>query len=359
MKKLFITLFLVLFLFGITGCHKTSEKNDSINKDQNNEIIDSNEETTEKQKGILYKYDIEDIKYSELKGSIYINDDNNNLVKFYDVGLMKDGKTDFECNLTFYNDNALYKTKDDKYKSNCTYDENDTFDGFELNIFSVAESSNKGSYYRSMRIKMKYNNNESMVTFKLKDGKELKAYNSYYLKFKELNIKEVLHDKDTNEFYDINGNPIHNDCYDIEICVSNNNSGIDINDYEIIDSGNEGKTYPEITYLEDMFISTYYYIKFFKNNTCEIDGNPPPYYAKHYFESCSYSIKPKGDNYIVTVSVSFYWDIDHNLEYYTIPFGGYVKDGKIKNLIDDSYTGTTVFQDIKNYTGHFVMSCVE
>ena len=97
-----------------------------------------------------------------------------------------------------------------------------------------------------MRIKMKYNNNESMVTFKLKDGKELKAYNSYYLKFKELNIKEVLHDKDTNEFYDINGNPIHNDCYDIEICVSNNNSGIDINDYEIIDSGNEEKTYPEI-----------------------------------------------------------------------------------------------------------------
>ena len=102
MKKLFITLFLVLFLFGSICTYKI------LNKTQNNESVDNAEETTEKQKDILYKYNIEDIKYSELKASIYINDDNDNLVKFYDVSLVEDGKPGFECNLTFYIDNRLY-----------------------------------------------------------------------------------------------------------------------------------------------------------------------------------------------------------------------------------------------------------
>lgn len=355
MKKLFITLFLVLFLFGSICTYKI------LNKTQNNESVDNAEETTEKQKDILYKYNIEDIKYSELKASIYINDDNDNLVKFYDVSLVEDGKPGFECNLTFYIDNRLYKTRDDEYQPSCTYNENDTFDGFELDFSSIAESSkdNIGKYYKSMRMQMKYNTNGSMVTFKLKDGRELKAYNSYYLKFKEQNITEVLYDKDTNRFYDLNGNPINNNCYDVESCVSNNHSKIDIKDYKIIDFVNEEETYPEITYLENKCSGINYDIKFFENNTCEIDGSPPPYFFKNYFESCSYSIEQKDDNYIVTVSVSYYADIDHNLEYYTIPFVGYVKDGKIKTLIDDSSTATIVFQDYTNYTGRYVMKCLE
>lgn len=321
--------------------------------------LDCETEETEQEisKKEIYKYDINDINYRELGNSIYnFNSTNNNLI-FYDIGLLQNGKKNKICSLTLNFNGEEFYNREQQLSCTYMYDIiND--DEFEIE-YNYRKKYGEGNYlYGQMTIDAHYENNGGIIVFEFEDETKTTAKNSYYQSFINSQLDEVLYDASLGRFYSLDGTPIYSECENVEFCNTSIYSGINPNDYKIIEyvDDKEQKIYPDIIYLDNMLYSGGSYdLTFYSNYTCKANTYPPSFYSQHYFEDCNYEINKNGDDYLINVSLSYYWNIDHDLEHYTIPFVGKVKDGKIVMLETNFADAIIVFQDYKNYEGKIRM----
>lgn len=347
-RRILLALLSFLIIINITGC------SDGENKDTNSSKEDSEQQTNiNLPKKELTKYSIDDIDYFNLENSVYISNTNTTSLTFYDLGLLKNGKSSSTCYINLRLNGVEYLMRDEPQP--CSY-WHDRIDDNKMEVTYNYKRNYKDTYiYGQMTINIISEDNGKTLTFNLEDGVIIKVNNSHYQKFIDLGINEVLFNKSNGRLYTIDGSPIESNCGNIDLCNNSNYSKINLDNYIIknYEKMENQKEYPEIKYLDNAtFYGGSYSISFYKDYTCKPITDPPSFYAQNKFTNCNYKIKKKDDNtYLITVSLSYYFDDYYGINEATFDFDGYVKKGEVVMIKANSYDAVTVFQDYKNYSG--------
>ena len=348
MKKFTGILVCICFIVCMVGCKKVKD-GDVLDERPINQAVD----TISKKE--LIKYRIDEIDYFNMKNSIYSIDSYEISLTFYDINLLKEGTRGTTCNLSLTLNGEEYVNETN---SDCTY-MFDRIDDTKMEIDFHYKKGKEWPYgHGSMIIAVNLEGKGKILTFRFKDGREIKVNNSIYQQLLNLNLEEVLID-DKGQLYTIDGSPIYIDCIDTRLCNKSQYSKINLDNYIVKDfvDEEENRMYPDIEYLDnEYFGGNTSGLTFYKDFTCKAFTVVPNYYAEHYFTDCNYKLsKIDEKTYLLSLTVAYYYDIQHNIEEHTILFDAYAKKGKIVALISNSYEAVSVFQDYNNYEGKIEM----